>query len=176
MVARVRSGGRAWPGYRWSQTPACSRQKWRESTAKGGRLTRRFRNLRPAKANAFKCTSSRRLLTAGYPATAATRVNFRETTIVWRCRFRLAAASPHPDEHRGRSGLQKPIGFFRPDSRVACASLRRLELAPRTKAAKPAASSQRKTKQADESEIRRAQEDSFREEQEAQEAKRHEME
>lgn len=96
-------------------------------------MTRRFRNLRLAKANAFKCTSSRRLLTAGYSATAATRVNFRETTIVWRCRFRLAAASPHPDEHRGRSGLQKPTGFFRPASRVACASLRRRELAPKKK-------------------------------------------
>jgi hypothetical protein len=63
----------------------CSRNRgyWTGDISLGAsRLTRRFRNLRPAKANAFKCTSSRRLLTAGYPATAATRVNFRESTIV----------------------------------------------------------------------------------------------
>ena len=97
-------------------------------------MTRRFRNLRPAKANAFKFTSSRRLLTAGYPATAATRVNFRETTIVWRCRFRLAAAHLTPMNIGDAQG-SKSYRPFRPASRVACASLRRRELAQLTKAA-----------------------------------------
>src|SRR4051794_31345527 len=72
-----------------------------------GRLTRRFRNLRAGKANAFKRTSSRRLLTAGYPATAAHSRKFPRGTIVWRCRFRSAAAFLTPSDCRAALRLEK---------------------------------------------------------------------
>jgi len=122
-------------GYRRPKHPAALAKIGENLPPTDGRLTRRFRNLRAGKANALKITSSRRLLTAGYPATAATRVNFRESTIVGGVAFGPLPRSSPPPIVGGRSGSKSSIEFSKPDSRVACASLRRRERAQLARAA-----------------------------------------
>ena len=72
------------------------------------RLTSRFSNLPLAAANALKTTSSRRLLTAGYPASTASLSPFDRYR--WRLRFR-PRVWPHPSYRLGRSGVSKATAF-----------------------------------------------------------------
>jgi len=96
-------------------------------------LTGRFIYLPFARAYTLKITSSRRLLTAGYPTTTTPHGNFREFAIAGGFAFGpLAFLTP---VSIGDAPGSKTYGFSRPASRVACASLRRRDLTPNQGAA-----------------------------------------